>query len=126
MLCEVVAYDLSGMGNQEIFNPTAELKKIVLECTFKSCFPYSTSSATMPPAVIEWMANLKEQLGMSEKEFRDALLKNFEEIQLFRRIFTNEECVEIVMNEIGNHPRKQAAIYKQAEERMRQEYELLA
>ena len=80
----------------------------------------------MPPAVIEWMANLKEQLGMSEKEFRDALLKNFEEIQLFRRIFTNEECVEIVMNEIGNHPRKQAAIYKQAEERMRQEYELLA
>lgn len=126
MLCEVVAYDLSGMGNQEIFNPTAELKKIVLECTIKSCFPYSTSSATMPPAVIEWMANLKEQLGMSEKEFRDALLKNFEEIQLFRRIFTNEECVEIVMNEIGNHPRKQAAIYKQAEERMRQEYELLA
>lgn len=126
MLCEVVAYDLSGMGNQEIFNPTTELKKVVLECTIKSCFPYSTSSATIPPAVIEWMADMKEQLGMSEKEFRAALLANFEEIKLFRRIFTNEECVEIVMNEIGNHPRKQAAIYKQAEERLRQEYEALA
>ncbi len=126
MLCEVVAYDLSGMGNQEIFQPSPELKKIVLECTIKSCFPYSTSIATIPPAVVEWMADIKEQLGLSEKEFRDALLENFEKIQLFRRIFTNEECVEIVMNEIGNHPRKQAAIYKQAEERMRQEYELLA
>ncbi|MBE6036861.1 MAG: hypothetical protein E7223_04460 [Clostridiales bacterium] len=125
MLCEVVAYDLSGMGNQEIFQPSEEMKKVVMEYTLKSCFPYNASSATMPPAVIEWMTDIKEQLGMSEKEFRAALLENFEKIKLFRRIFTNEECVEIVMNEINNHPRKQAAIYKQAEERMRREYESL-
>ena len=126
MLCEVVAYDLSGMGNQEIFHPSLDLKKVVMECTINSCFPYSTSSATIPPAVVDWMANLKEQLALSETEFRSSLLENFEKIQLFRRIFTNEECVEIVMNEIGNHPRKQSAIYKQAEERMKQELESLS
>ncbi|MBQ1434619.1 MAG: hypothetical protein IIZ19_01820, partial [Clostridia bacterium] len=64
-------------------------------------------------------------LKLSEAAFRAELLDNFEKLSLHRRIFTNEEYVEIVMNEIGNHPRKLAAVYKKAEERLRAKLESL-
>lgn len=73
--------------------------------------------------VIKWVAEMQQKLELSDTDFRMALLEQFEKVYLLRRIFTNEECADIVMNEIGNHPQKLAAIYKQAEERLKQEYE---
>ena len=122
MLCEVIAYDLSGLGNNEPLNNDPTMQKFMLEQTIKMGFPYNNSLYTVPPAIVGWMANIKELLNMNDNNFKSALLENFEKISLHRRIFTNEECVEIVMNEIGNHPRKQAAIYRQAEERLRAEF----
>ena len=121
MLCEVIAYDLSGLGNNEPLATDPTMKKFMLEQTIKMGFPYNNSLYTIPPAIVGWLANIKDLLNMSDNNFKIALLENFNKITLRRRIFTNEECVEIVMNEIGNHPRKQAAIYRQAEERLRTE-----
>ena len=73
--------------------------------------------------VIKWAAEMQQKLEMNDNDYRTALLEQFEKIYLLRRIFSNEECADIVMNEIGNHPRKLATIYKQAEERLKQEYE---
>lgn len=122
-LCEVIAYDLSSMDNWEEHNPPPELLKLKVEATLKYCFPYTGSQASLPPMVIKWAAEMQQKLELSDTDFRMALLEQFEKIYLLRRIFTNEECADIVMNEIGNHPRKLAAIYKQAEERLKQEYE---
>lgn len=119
MLCEVVAYDLSGLGNSERLDTNPTFNRFILEQTIKNGFPYSNSLFTIPPAVIAWMSELKELLKLSDVNFRAMLLENFEKISLYRRIFTNEECVDVVMNEIGNHPRKQAALYKQVEERLK-------
>ena len=119
MLCEVIMYDLSGMGNSERFNAGKEWDKYLLQQSLDMNFPYKDSCATLPPAVIAWTAEMQELLEASEKQFRELMLANFKEVCLLRRIFTDEECVEIVMNEIGNHPKKLAAIYKQAEERIR-------
>lgn len=126
MLCEVVAYDLSGLGNNERLDHDPIIGKFMLEQTLKMGFPYNNPLYKMPPAVIEWMSDMKDILKLSEAEFRAALLENFEQVSLYRRIFTNEECVEVVMNEIDNHPRKQAALYKQAEERLRAKLESMA
>lgn len=122
-LCEVIAYDLSSMDNWEEHNPSPELLKLKVESALKYCFPYTGSQASLPPMVIKWAAEMQQKLEMSDADFRVALLEQFEKIHLLRRIFTNEECADIVMNEIGNHPRKLAAIYKQAEERLKQQYE---
>ncbi|MBR2743168.1 MAG: hypothetical protein IKD89_06200 [Clostridia bacterium] len=59
---------------------------------------------------------MKDYLNLSKAEFRAELLNNFERVSLNRCIFTNEECVEVVMNEIGNHPRKTGGIIKKAED----------
>lgn len=125
MLCEVVAYDLSNLDNTGRLEHSPAIDKLLLEHTIECGFPYSNSLYRMPPATIEWMANIKDALKLSETEFREALLENFKQISLLRRIFTNEECVEVVMNEIGNHPRKQAALYRQVEERLREELALI-
>lgn len=122
-LCEVIAYDLSSMDNWEEHNPSPELLKLKVESALKYCFPYTGSQASLPPMIIKWIAEMQQKLEMSDADFRVALLEQFEEIHLLRRIFTNEECADIVMNEIGNHPRKLAAIYRQAEERLKQQYE---
>lgn len=122
-LCEVIAYDLSSMDNWEERNPSPELLKLKVESALKYCFPYTSSQARLPPMVIKWVAGMQQKLELSDEDFRMALLEQFEEIHLLRRIFTNEECADIVMNEIGNHPRKLTAIYKQAEERLKKEYE---
>ena len=122
-LCEVIAYDLSSMDNWEEHNPSPELLKLKVESALKYCFPYTGSQASLPPMIIKWIAEMQQKLELSDTDFRMALLEQFEKIHLLRRIFTNEECADIVMNEIGNHPRKLAAIYKQAEERLKQEYE---
>lgn len=119
MLCEVTAFDLNGLEYNGVVDNTIETQKYILEQTIEIGFPYSESAFTMPPAIIGWMEEIKEQLKLTDPAFRAALSEHFEKIYLPRRIFTNDECVEIVMNEIGNHPRKQAAIYKQAEERLR-------
>ena len=121
MLCEVVAYDLSNLDNTGRLEHSPVIDKLLLEHTIECGFPYSDSLYRMPPATIEWMANIKDALKLSETEFREALLENFKQISLYRRIFTNEEYVEVVMNEIGNHPRKQAALYRQVEARLREE-----
>ena len=120
MLCEVIAYDLSGLGNNERLDHDPVIEKFMLEQNLKLGFPYSTSMYKMPPAIIEWISDLQNTLKLSDTELRANLLKNFKKISIYRRIFTNEECVEVVMNEIGNHPRKQAALYKQAEERLKE------
>lgn len=125
MLCEVVAYDLSGLGNNEIIDDNPNTRKTVLENIIKFGFPYSNSLYRIPPAVVGWLIEIRELLSLSESDFRRALLDNFNNIHLFRRIFTNEECVEIVLNEIDNHPRKQATLYKQAEDRLRRELNTL-
>lgn len=121
LLCEVVLYDLSGMSNNEQFINTSEFRKWELENLIKYGFPYNSSLYTIPPAVVGWLETIKDELHLSERDFQEALLENFEKISLKKRIFTNSECVEIVMNEMGNHPRKLAAIYKQAEERLKDE-----
>lgn len=116
MLCEVAAYDLNNLGNGEkIIDP--DIEKILLEHTLRTFVPYD--SWHLPPAIVRWMDGMREILNLSDADFRAALLENFEKFSLPRRVFTNEECAEIVMNEINDQPEKQVTIYHRAEQRVR-------
>lgn len=118
MLCEVAVYDINDLGNGEkMVGPGWE--KLALEQALKVLFPYSDNSWHLPPAVVGWLADMKDILNLSNADFRAALLENFEKFYLPRRVFTNEECAEIVMNEIDDQPEKQIPIYHRAEQRVR-------
>lgn len=116
LLCEVIAYDLSGMDNSE-FSDIDE--KFRLQLMLKYDFPYSQSNAKLPPAIKQWMANLQERLELSDDALRERLLQQFESISLYRCIFTNAECVDIVMAELIDDADILDTIYHKAEARLR-------
>lgn len=116
LLCEVIAYDLSGMDNNE-FDDIG--KKFRLQLALEYDFPYDHSSVKLPPAIKQWLANLQGRLELSDGELRQKLLHQFESISLYRRIFTNQECVEIVMAELAEDLDTLDNIYSTAEKRLR-------
>lgn len=115
LLCEVIAYDLSGMDNNE-FDDIG--KKFRLQLALEYDFPYDHSSVKLPPAIKQWLANLQGRLEFSDGELRQKLLYQFESISLYRRIFTNQECVEIVMAELAEDLDTLDNIYSTAEKRL--------
>lgn len=116
LLCEVIAYDLSGMDNSEF---SAIEEKFRLQLMLKYDFPYSQSNAKLPPAIKQWMANLQGRLELSDDALRERLLQQFESISLYRCIFTNAECVDIVMAELIDDADILDTIYHKAEARLR-------
>lgn len=116
LLCEVIAYDLSGMDNSG-FSDIDE--KFRLQLMLKYDFPYSKSNAKLPPAIRQWMATLQGRLELSDDALRERLLQQFESISLYRRIFTNAECVDIVMAELIDDADIWDTIYHKAEARLR-------
>lgn len=116
LLCEVITYDLSGMDNSE-FSDIDE--KFRLQLILKYDFPYSQSNAKLPPAIKQWMANLQGRLDLSDETLRKRLLQQFESISLYRSIFTNAECVDIVMAELNDDADILDTIYHKAEARLR-------
>lgn len=122
MLCEVLSYDLSGLGNSEksMFEwEQAEPKLFVeiYESRIKYFFPYEDSSLTIPPAVSAWFEEMQDILGLNEKEYRDAILEALRKVYPPRRIFTDEECVDIIMANIHNDTTTLSDVYERAEKR---------
>lgn len=118
LLCEVIAYDLSGMDNNEFYNVDEDFR---LQLLLDYKFPYDKSSATLPPAIKQWLPNLQRYLNLSDGELRQRLFQQFESIHLYRHIFTNVECVDIVMAELIGDISVLKKIYRDAEIRIQKQ-----
>lgn len=121
LLCEVVMYDLSGLGNNEEFSEDKEWKNFKLELSLDMNFPYEKSCVALPPSIVQSLKDMQEFLKASDDIFAGELLKQFVGIHLYRRIFSDEECVQIVINELNNNKEALSIIYKKAENRLKQQ-----
>lgn len=65
------------------------------------------------------MVNLQGRLELSDDALRERLLQQFKSISLYRCIFTNAECVDIVMAELIDDADILDTIYHKAEARLR-------
>lgn len=118
MLCEVISFDLSGLQNND--NILCDMKKSNTELyglISEHFFPYEESILKIPPAVSSWFAEMQIILGLDDSDYREATLKELQKVRLPRRIFTNEESVDILMSEIHNDKDTLRSIYKKAEQR---------
>ncbi len=113
LLCEVIAYDLSGLSNN--FNPQ------YLYMQTKFFFPYESSIITVAPGIISRVTKFQEKLGWDEKELRSNLLAGVS-IPIPYRVFTPEECVEVVVAEIKQDKAKLSKLYSSAEKRFKKEH----
>ena len=114
LLCEVVAYDLSGLYNG--------FRMDFLDMYSKFFFPYENSNHTMAPGITKRIQEYGEEFGWSSDELRQQLVTGISKIRLPFRLFTNEECADIIMAEIVGDKDKLNVIYHQAEVRFKQQY----
>lgn len=122
MLCEVLSFDLSGLGNSEktLFeweqnNPKYYL--MIYESRTEHFFPYETTTLIIPPAVSAWFAEMQTILSLDDKGYREAILRELHDSHPPRRIFTDEECADIVIADIHNDTDTLSTIYSKAEKR---------
>ena len=122
MLCEVLSFDLSGLGNNEksLFEWEKNDPKyflMIYESRAEHFFPYENTTLIIPPAISAWFAEMQTTLGLDDKSYRDAILKELQETHPPRRIFTDEECADIIIAAIHSNTDTLSAIYSKAEKR---------
>ena len=122
MLCEVLSFDLSGLGNSEksLFEwerNAPEYYLMIYESRAEHFFPYENTTLTIPPAISVWFAEMQTTLGLDDKGYREAILRELQEAHPPRRIFTDAECADIIIATIHNDTDTLSAIYKKAEKR---------
>ena len=116
LLCEVIAYDLSGLNNG--FN----IEHITMYYNF--FYPFEKSIVTMAPGITKRVEKMSSNFGWNEKELFSALLQELSDIQLPFSIFTPEEKVEIVIAEINNDTQKLEYIYNMSAKRIKKQYNI--
>ena len=122
MLCEVLSFDLSGLGNSEksLFEWERTDPKyylMIYESRAEHFFPYENSTLIIPPAVSAWFSEMQTTLGLDDEAYRDAILRELQETNPPRRLFTDEECADIIIADIHNDTDTLSDIYRNAEKR---------
>jgi hypothetical protein len=118
-LCEVVAYDLSGLDNN--YYPKYSETKESIESHLEYFFPYRKrySFITIAPAVIAYIDVLRKKMEAEGLNFKEEVIKNLKDIKVYRSVFTPEERIEILFAELDGNIEKLEDIYSIAEKRMR-------
>ena len=122
MLCQVLSYDLSGLGNSErtLFEWERNDPKhylMIYESRAEHFFPYESTTLIIPPAVSAWFAEMQTTLDLDDNEYRNAIVIALHEVHPPRRVFTDEECADIIIADIQNDAETLSAIYAKAEKR---------
>ena len=118
-LCEVAAYDISGLGNS--YYPDFEVMPYVIESHLENMFPYREhSSIVIAPYVVNELEHLQEKMKLEGVNFEEEVIKNLTEIKVYKSVFTTEEQIEIVFAELDEDFEKLEKIYSIAEKRIRE------
>ena len=122
MLCELLLLDLSGLSNNDDYlfeckDSNPELYLEIYRLRFQYFFPYEKSTLIIPPAVLSWFQEMQAILGLDDNDYKKAIMKELQVVHLPYQIFTNEECVDIIIANIHNDTTTLVTIYKKAEKR---------
>lgn len=112
MLCSVMAYDLSGVGNN--YN-----HQLFLEVGASHLFPYEKSLATIPPGIIDMVKKWQKKANMDDGQLQSLLSQGFERHKQSTPIalFTPEESLQVFNLECVGDKAGLSSIYQMAENR---------
>lgn len=118
-LCEVVAYDLSGLSNG--YHPEYNETAYHIESDIEHLFHFMDRPfISIAPAVVENIKELREKMKSEGLNFEAEIIKNLNEIKVYRNIFTPEERIEILFAELDENFEKLEGIYSIAEKRYKE------
>lgn len=117
LLCEVISYDLSGLGNG--YRHSFATSKLLIEGEIERLTPYENSMVKLYPGILNFLKSIKDILDISDNEFREEIKNNLKELKTFKSIFTVDEKIEIVFAEVDGNTDKLEKIYAKAAKRMK-------
>lgn len=118
-LCEVVAYDLSGLGNS--YHPEYNETSHHIESDIENLFHIMDRPfISIAPAVIDYIKELRDKMQSEGLNFEEEVIKNLKEIKVYRSIFTPEERIEILFAELDENFERLEEIYSIAETRYKE------
>lgn len=120
MLVEVASFDLSGLGDGD--NPERSDKtwrELRYQSKLANLFFDDGQEAVIPPGIINYFKKLYELLGMPESEFKNYIYEEFSQIKIHDRVFSHDECANIVLASLGLEERKIKYSKKVAEARLK-------
>lgn len=122
VLCEVISFDLSGLGNGNKPETISLFsKQMQYEMKMTNLFmAENKSEVTVPSGIIQYFSRLYTKLNMDTEEFIRYTYEQFEDIQIHDRIFTGSECANIILSEIGLESRKIINSRSIAEQRVKE------
>ncbi len=121
LLCEVVSFDLSGLGNNDKPMPNNEIfRQARYESRMVNLLKTEDKTEiTVPPGIIGYFERLYNEIGMPTADFIQYVYEQFSEIHIHERVFTEDECANIILSEIGLEERKIKNSCKVAEKRVK-------
>lgn len=120
LLIEVISFDLSGLGNGD--NPTSN-NEIKYESKMSNLLTTENGKeVTLAPGIIKYFENIHKGLEMPPDEFIQYTYKQFSKIHIHDRVFTDSECANIILSEIGLEERIIKNSYKVAEQRLKKKF----
>lgn len=121
LLCEVISFDLSGLGNgDKPISNNDVLRQVKFESRMVNLLTTEDKKeVTVPPGIIGYFERLYKEIGMTSDEFVQYTYEQFAEIYIHDRVFTESECANIILSEIGLEERKMSNSRKIAEQRVK-------
>ena len=119
-LCEVVVYDLSGLSNS--YDPEFHESEYSIKSKFE--FLFNTNNEyhfiRIAPAVVSEINQLRTKMKLEGLNFEEEVIKNLNDIKVYRNIFTPEERIEILFAELDENFEKLEEIYSIAKKRYKE------
>lgn len=121
LLCEVISFDLSGLGNGDKPIPNNDVfRQVKYESRMVNLLTTEDKKeVTVPPGIIGYFERLYKEIGMTPDEFIKYTYEQFAEIHIHDCVFTESECANIILSEIGLEERKILNSRKVAEQRVK-------
>ncbi|CAM4042168.1 SAP domain-containing protein [Cohnella lubricantis] len=108
-LFEICFIDLSGMSNN--------FDKQYLHIVEKNFFPYEESTCTLAPGIKSRIVHLRDELNLSENDFKELYFGAVNSLQVPFHIFTKQETYQILVEELNENQERLKQIYLEAKKR---------
>lgn len=128
IICELLAYGLSGLDNGSSPLPSPGDSDWMTEYRVKfwakkanRFFPYESSCLRCSVYWIEKLLECKDRLAWDDDAFQQEIIKGVS-CAIPYRVFSAPECADIIMAEINDDKKRLEEIYSAAETRFRETY----
>lgn len=119
-LVEVAAYDFSRRGNNDRWKSENLSIDELIDDRLSNLYVNDNNEISLPPGIIKYFQEIKECMNISDSDFGKKVYDEFAKVNTPLQIFSQQECANIVLAEIGVETRKLNNSYMVAKQRLQQ------